>query len=157
MSKALGFEVPEDMLLFWNACLLIHSIKLLTKEKEDEIISKTGYTRAKILAIRDWMDRLTDDQKAETIGAGRFDLFETMVIQLMLTDNIAIANRKLRSVIENINDPNALSAAMGTMLNKWEMLKDVYMKHKSQSGRADTTKTNSEKYDDNVPGIVRFG
>lgn len=156
MSKGFGFDVPEDMVSFYKACLKIYASKLITKAVEDEITKETGIGRAQIQAINKWLEKLPDDIKADTLGSNRFDLFETIVMKMMLTDSITLGLKRIKEILPELKDANSISSVMGSMLNKWEMLSDTFMKHKHQSGRKSTVKTPDQKFEDATPDFIKI-
>lgn len=136
MSENVNIEIPDNMLFFYEVCLMLYNIDAVTAEMATEIEGKYAISKEQSKAIHKWVRRLPDDIIADVFAVKRFDLFNTKVMELLLYDVSVATAKQLKNNIASTKDINSLSSTLGTLLNRVERLEDKYLEHKSQSIRA---------------------
>lgn len=148
MDNSDNIEIPEDMLSFWRACLMVHSMDIIPTEVSEEIMRAYKYDKDFIRKMHAWCKRLPLGVINDCFKEQRFDMFCNFVIKSGLIDTAKIGIKRLKAVISNLNDANALMSSVTGLSRRISELEEefVTMSNQQSSMRLSESTPSVKKY-----------
>lgn len=141
-------EIPEDTLSFWRACLMVYNLDIIPTAVSEELALTYKYDKDFIGKMHAWCKRLPQGVVTDCFVEKRFDMFCNFVLKCGLIDTAKIGIKRLRAVISNLNDANALMSSVTGLSRRISELEEefVTMSNQQSSMRLSESTPSVKKY-----------